>query len=108
MDVKPFKKNRVYKRSEIHDNFGGSRQSGISTCAKYPYIFIFSGSSGERYGYFDEWLDTSESVFQYTGEDQEGDMDLYVETWRCVIALRTVNEYFYLSRPKDAMSDLLF
>ena len=75
MDVKPFKKNRVYKRSEIHDNFGGSRQSGISTCAKYPFIFIFSGRRGERYGYFDEWLDTSESVFQYTGEGQEGDME---------------------------------
>ena len=60
------------KRSTIHDEYGGSRQSGISPCAEHPYIFIFSGESGEQYGYHDEWL--NDSVFHYTGEGKLGDM----------------------------------
>ena len=60
------------KRSTIHDRYGGSRQSGISPCAEFPYIFIFSGKSGEQYGYHDEWL--NDSVFHYTGEGKLGDM----------------------------------
>lgn len=63
---------KEYKRSEIHDRFGGSRQSGISPCAEFPYIFIFSGKTGEQYGYHDEWL--NDSVFHYTGEGKNGDM----------------------------------
>ncbi len=60
------------KRSAIHDRYGGSRQSGISPCAEYPYIFIFSGKTGEQYGYHDEWL--NDSVFHYTDEGKLGDM----------------------------------
>jgi 5-methylcytosine-specific restriction protein A len=60
------------KRSTIHDRYGGSRQSGISPSAQYPYIFIFSGKTGEQYGYHDEWL--NDSVFYYTGEGKTGDM----------------------------------
>lgn len=60
------------KRSTIHDRYGGSRQSGISPCAEFPYIFIFSGKTGEQYGYHDEWL--NDSVFHYTGEGKLGDM----------------------------------
>ena len=43
-----------YSRSkDIHDKFGGNRQSGIASCASHPYIFLFTGESGESYGYED-------------------------------------------------------
>ncbi|MEM7358835.1 MAG: HNH endonuclease [Pseudomonadota bacterium] len=61
------------KRSVIHDKYGGSRRSGISPSAKFPYIFIFTGASGSTYGYEDQWL--TKDVFQYTGEGQNGDME---------------------------------
>jgi 5-methylcytosine-specific restriction protein A len=67
-----FRPGNEIKRSTIHDRYGGSRQSGISPCAEHPYIFIFSGESGEQYGYHDEWL--NDSVFHYTGEGKLGDM----------------------------------
>ncbi len=34
---------KVYKRSTIHDQYGGNRQGGIAASALYPFIFIFSG-----------------------------------------------------------------
>ena len=68
----PFIFNQLYKRSLIHDEFGGNRQGGISPSAKVPYIFIFSGKSGAQYGYRDGW--DNHNVFSYTGEGQEGDM----------------------------------
>jgi 5-methylcytosine-specific restriction protein A len=69
----PFVKGAQYRRSEIHDLFGGQRQGGISTPEGKPLIFLFTGGSGDRYGYEDEW--TSDGVFLYTGEGQEGDMN---------------------------------
>ncbi len=68
-----FIEDTIYKRGQIHDKFGGNRQSGICPSAKFPYIFIFSGSSGAQYGYKDEWL--NEDVYSYSGEGQRGDMD---------------------------------
>lgn len=62
----------IYKRSHIHDLYGGNRQSGISPSAKEPYIFIFTGSTGAQYGYKDQWL--NDDVFSYSGEGQTGDM----------------------------------
>lgn len=67
-----FEKYKVYKRSELHDQYGGSRQSGISNCAQYPIIFIFSGKAGQQYGYEDGW--DVKGFFNYTGEGQFGDM----------------------------------
>lgn len=72
MDKLPFIPNHVYRRSDIHDRYGGSRQSGISPSAKFPYIFIFSGVSGHQHGYQDRW--DNPNVFTYTGEGQLGDM----------------------------------
>lgn len=68
----PFIPNKLYKRSLIHDEYGGNRQGGISPSAKVPYIFIFSGKSGAQYGYRDGW--DNPNVYSYTGEGQEGDM----------------------------------
>jgi hypothetical protein len=67
-----FTPNQIYKRSEIHKEYGGNPQSGISSSAKAPYIFIFSGKGGEQHGYRDQW--ENENVFSYTGEGQVGDM----------------------------------
>jgi 5-methylcytosine-specific restriction protein A len=72
MNQSPFIPNQVYKRSSIHDEFGGNRQSGISPSATNPFIFIFSGKSGAQYGYRDGW--DNKNIFSYTGEGQEGDM----------------------------------
>lgn len=68
----PFIPNQLYKRSLIHDEYGGNRQGGISPSAKVPYIFIFTGKSGAQYGYQDWW--DNDNIFTYTGEGQVGDM----------------------------------
>lgn len=60
-----------YKRSALHDAFGGNRQGGIATCANHDIIFIFSSESGEQYGYSDRW---EGDYYLYTGEGQYGDM----------------------------------
>ncbi len=63
---------KVYKRSHIHDEYGGNRQGGISGSAKFPYIFIFSGKAGHQHGYKDQW--ENPNIFSYTGEGQIDDM----------------------------------
>ena len=68
-----FIKNKLYKRKELHDKFGGNRQSGICPSSVNPIIFIFSGNSGGQYGYEDGW--DNENIFRYSGEGQIGDME---------------------------------
>ena len=68
-----FIRGKSYKRKELHDLYGGNRQSGICPCSDYPFIFIFSGSSGGQYGYEDGW--DNENIFRYSGEGQVGDME---------------------------------
>lgn len=72
-DSIPYLRGSTYRRkADIHDRFGGQRQGGISTPATEPYIFLFTGISGEAYGYQDGW--DPNGVFRYTGEGQVGDM----------------------------------
>jgi 5-methylcytosine-specific restriction enzyme A len=40
-----------YKRSQLHDAVGGNRQGGIASCAKADIVFLFTGETGEQYGY---------------------------------------------------------
>lgn len=68
-----FEPGRVYVRRELHDLFGGSRQSGISPSATHKLIFLFTGSTGEQYGYHDGW--STDGIFRYSGEGQSGDME---------------------------------
>ncbi|NVK53088.1 MAG: HNH endonuclease [Flavobacteriaceae bacterium] len=63
---------QIYQRSQIHDKYGGNRQSGICPSAQEPYIFIFSGSQGKQHGYKDQWV--NDKIYSYTGEGQVGDM----------------------------------
>ncbi|MCL6443606.1 MAG: HNH endonuclease [Alicyclobacillus sp.] len=61
-----------YRRRDLHEMFGGQRQGGISTPAQFPFIMIFTGDSGNEFGYQDGWQ--SNGVFYYTGEGQKGNM----------------------------------
>jgi len=67
-----FTQDQVYKRSAIHDQYGGNRQGGIASSAQHPSIFIFTGKAGQEHGYRDGW--DNHEVFSYTGEGQVGDM----------------------------------
>lgn len=70
--VLQFRPGAVYDRkTEIHGLFGGSLQSGIAASATYPAIFLFTGDSGEQYGYADHW---ENGAYFYTGEGQRGPM----------------------------------
>jgi 5-methylcytosine-specific restriction protein A len=62
------------RQTEIHGPFGESSRSGIAPSRKAPAIFLFSGESGEQYGYTDE-VDVH-GVYSYAGEGQVGDMML--------------------------------
>lgn len=61
-----------YKRSEIHDAWGGQRQGGISTPKDHPVIFLFSTARGSEFGYEDGRH--KDGFFHYSGEGQEGDI----------------------------------
>jgi hypothetical protein len=67
-----FSPGHLYRRTEVHKQFGGQRQGGISTPAKAPFVMLITGDSGKQHGYADEWTD--DGVFLYTGEGQHGDM----------------------------------
>jgi 5-methylcytosine-specific restriction protein A len=70
----PFEVGKIYDRQrDIHARFKGQEQGGISTPAGTPFIFLFTGETGEQYGYKDHWTD--DGVYLYTGEGQVGDME---------------------------------
>jgi 5-methylcytosine-specific restriction protein A len=68
-----FKVGQIYNRkNEIHEIYSGQSQGGISSPANHPIIFVFTGETGEKYGYRDGFR--SDGVFLLTGEGMEGDM----------------------------------
>ncbi len=67
-----FRIGDIYARKALHAQFGGQRQGGISTPRNWPFVFLFTGITGERYGYYD--METPDDTFLYTGEGQAGDM----------------------------------
>lgn len=67
-----FVPGQLYRRTELHNQYGGQRQGGISTPAKAPFVMLITGESGKQHGYRDEW--TEDGHFNYTGEGQIGDM----------------------------------
>jgi 5-methylcytosine-specific restriction protein A len=72
-----FELGRVYRRAELHREWGGAtevqRQGGILTPRGVPLILVVTGEEGREFGYEDE-LD-AEGVFRYFGAGQEGDME---------------------------------
>jgi len=74
--IPSFVVNKAYSRKEhITGQFGGSGQSGIAPSNKSPVIFLFTGGSGEQYGYND-LFDEEFGFLLYTGEGQVGDMTM--------------------------------
>jgi 5-methylcytosine-specific restriction protein A len=70
-----YERGKTYhRRTDIHTRYGGNNQSGIAPCSEHPYVFLFIGPAGEKYGYQDGWLSTTQ--FSYTGEGQFGDMEM--------------------------------
>lgn len=70
-----FEVGRIYdRRTELHDLFGGSRQSGISPSKNFPVVFLFTGEGGSRHGYVDH--PQADGSYLYTGEGQREDMVL--------------------------------
>ena len=75
LEAPRFVVGKIYDRwPDINVPYGGSRQSGISPSSRTPAIFLFTGDSGEQYGYRDAFDD--DGVFSYTGEGQVGDMQV--------------------------------
>lgn len=73
LEAPKFLVGKIYDRwPDINVPYGGSRQSGISPSNQTPAIFLFTGDSGEQYGYRDAF--DADGVFSYTGEGQVGDM----------------------------------
>ena len=68
-----FEVGKTYIRRQLHDQYGGQWQGGISTPARHPLILLFSGSGGEKWGYRDHW--DPDGTFQFTGEGQFGNME---------------------------------
>ena len=68
-----FELGKVYRRRDLHDEFGGQRQGGIVTPAGRPFIFLITGEGGEDFGYRDE--QRPDGSFVYYGEGQEGPME---------------------------------
>jgi len=65
----------VMQRAAMHGEFRGQRFGGISTLARHPMVWLFSGEHGEQYGYKDGFTD--EGIYWYTGEGQVGDMKMH-------------------------------
>lgn len=65
---------QLYRRQELHEEFGGQHQTGISTPAKQPFIFLFSSEDTvDKHKYEDGW--TSDGTFSYSGQGRAGDME---------------------------------
>jgi len=87
----------VYKRTELHEKYGGQRQGGISTPANHRLIFLFTGGKGERYGYRDKWQG---KTFFYTGEGQRGDM-VFISGNKAIRDSSKNNEQLHLFKYKE-------
>jgi 5-methylcytosine-specific restriction protein A len=71
----PFIPNHTYsRRADIHANYGGQQQGGISTPLFMPGIFIFTGHGASIVGYSDAFL--PDGSLRYTGQGQRGDMKM--------------------------------
>ena len=88
----------VYKRTDLHEKFGGQRQGGISTPTSAPIVLLFSNDSGELYGYKDGFQ--QDGTFLYTGEGQVGDM-AFVRGNRALVDHRPDGRLLHLFEQAD-------
>lgn len=74
-EIPTFLVGQKYRRSEdVTGKYGGSGQSGIAPSSLSKAVFLFTGDSGEQYGYADRFDESN--CFLYTGEGQIGDMTM--------------------------------
>lgn len=64
----------TYLRKELHDQFGGQRQYGISTPADHDFILIFTDPETDEHGYEDRFRE--DGTFIYSGEGRIGPMTM--------------------------------
>ena len=63
------------RRTDLHREFGGSGQGGISPSTRSSNVFLFSDpTTGLQHGYVDGWK--SDGCFHYTGMGQRGDQEM--------------------------------
>ena len=67
-----FIEGQIYRRTWLHQQYGGQQQGGSSSPSQHKFILLFTGEMGGQYGYSDSW--TEDGLFLYTGEGQPGDM----------------------------------
>jgi len=76
LELPHYRIGQLYSRQQhITGRFGGSGQSGIAPSRQAPAVFLFTGGSGEQYGYTDH-IDENTGHLSYTGEGQLGDMQM--------------------------------
>lgn len=71
--VDELEQGATYHRITLHESYGGTQFRGIAPCGDHPYVFLFTSAAGEEHGYLDEFRG---DTFVYTGEGQEGDMEM--------------------------------
>ena len=68
----PFLPKQLYnRRRDIHAVYGGNWQSGICPSSNYPYIFIFTVSTGHHHGYEDGW--DNPNIFTWLNDSSSSD-----------------------------------
>lgn len=68
----PYTVGQRIKRTEIHDQFGGNPQCGISSSGQVDAVFLFTGDDGNN-PYQDVWI--SETEFEYSGQGRRGNQN---------------------------------
>jgi 5-methylcytosine-specific restriction protein A len=62
------------RREDLHGEYGSQRQGGISAPFGRDLTFLFTSGAGSEFGYKDEFR--PDGTFRYTGEGQEGDVEM--------------------------------
>jgi hypothetical protein len=72
-----FNAGEIIKRTELHEQFGGRRQGGISPSKQAPYVFLFTDQTqGALHGYIYDGENKEDGFYHYTGEGQFGDQKM--------------------------------
>jgi 5-methylcytosine-specific restriction enzyme A len=67
-----FNKNQIYRRQDIHSQYSGQEQGGISTPREHPIIFIWTEPDSDQQDvYVDKW---ENDYFYFSGQGRRGDM----------------------------------
>lgn len=95
-----FEKGRLYRRDEIHNEWGGATQlqaqGGILTPREVPLIIVVTGEEGTQYGYDDFW--DADGVFHYFGAGRSATWCFGRATWFSAITQPMARTFTYSSR----------